>query len=66
MDVTMPNNTDDKRDERQAARDKARAEKAQQALDKLSFGEAFKIKSEQLGPNKTFTWRSKSYSTNKA
>ena len=58
-------NVDDKRDERQAARDKAQAEKDQQTLDKLSFGEAFKIKSAD-GPNKTFTWRGKSYSTNKA
>ena len=59
-------NKDDKREERQAARDKALEEKAQQELDKLSFGEAFKKKSAELGPNKTFTWRGKSYSTNKA
>ena len=57
-------NNDEKRKERQAARDKAQAEKAQQELDKLSFGEAFKIKSDL--PVKTFTWRGKSYSTNKA
>jgi len=59
-------NKDDKREERQAARDKALEEKAQQELDKLSFGQAFKKKSAELGPNKTFTWRGKSYSTNKA
>ena len=59
-------NNDEKRKERQAARDKALEEKAQQELDKLSFGEAFKKKSAELGPNKTFTWRGKSYSTNKA
>jgi len=59
-------NTDKKRKPRQAARDKAQAERDQKALDKLSFGEAFKIKSDELGANKTFTWRSKSYSTNKA
>ena len=59
-------NKDDKREERQAARDKALEDKAQQELDKLSFGEAFKKKSAELGPNKTFTWRGKSYSTNKA
>jgi hypothetical protein len=64
-DVVKDFNTDEKRDERQAAREKALEEKAQQELDKLSFGEAFKKKSAD-GPNKTFTWRGKSYSTNKA
>ena len=65
-DVVKEFNTDNQKETRQVARDKAKALKDQKALDKLSFGEAFKIKSEQLGPNKTFTWRSKSYSTNKA
>ena len=65
-DVVEEFNTDNQRETRQVARDKAKALTDQKALDKLSFGEAFKIKSEQLGPNKTFTWRSKSYSTNKA
>jgi len=65
-DVVKDFNTDENRKPRQAARDKAQAERDQKALDKLSFGEAFKIKSDQLGANKTFTWRSKSYSTNKA
>ena len=59
-------NTKVQRDVRQSKRDIAKAKTDQQALDKLSFGEAFKTKSSQLGPNKTFTWRGKSYSTNKA
>jgi len=65
-DVVKDFNTDEKREAREAAREKAKAERDQKTLDKLSFGEAFKIKSDQLGANKIFTWRSKSYSTNKA
>ena len=65
-DVVTDFNSDNEREKRQAARDKANADNAQKELDKLSFGEAFKKKSAELGPNKTFTWRGKSYSTNKA
>ena len=42
----------------------AKNKAAQDELDKLDFGEAFKQKRAELGPGKTFTWRSNSYSTN--
>ena len=35
-------------------------------LDGLTFNEAFKLKREELGAGKTFTWKGKSYSTNLA
>ena len=43
-----------------------RRRKKRENLDELSFGEAFKKKRAELGPNKTFTWRGKQYNTNRA
>ena len=43
-----------------------RRRKKRENLDELSFGEAFKKKRAELGPNKTFTWRGKLYNTNRA
>ena len=42
-----------------------RRRKKRENLDELSFGEAFKKKRAELGPNKTFTWRGKQYNTNR-
>lgn len=39
---------------------------AQQALDAMSFGQAFAQQNKALGDNGTFTWRGKQYSTQRA
>ena len=51
---------------RAAKKASERRRKKRENLDKLSFGEAFKKKRAELGPNKTFTWRGKQYNTNRA
>ena len=51
---------------RAAKKASERRRKKRENLDELSFGEAFKKKRAELGPNKTFTWRGKQYNTNRA
>jgi hypothetical protein len=50
---------------RAAKKASERRRKKRENLDELSFGEAFKKKRAELGPNKTFTWRGKQYNTNR-
>ena len=39
---------------------------SQKDIDKLSFGQAFSQKRQELGSGATFIWRGSSYSTNQA
>ena len=61
-----PSNKQLRRNNRKARREKRQARRQQRRLDRKSFGDAFKKKQAELGPNKTFTWRGKSYTTNTA